>query len=127
MKTLELTTWERTQLMACVPERGTTSDMRKYMRILNVLELTQEERDEVGWTESLVIQDGKPAINPQTGIPLINITVQKPELAFKLSLEDADFGNLMALVDTRETWAIRGPDGKRTEVLLDKLKEASDE
>ena len=127
MKTLELTTWERTQLVACVPERGTTSDMRKYMRILNVLELTQEERDEVGWAAALAVQNGKPVVNPRSGTPLINVTWKKPELTFKLSLEDADFGNLMALVDTRETWAIKGQEGKLAEALLDKLKETSNE
>lgn len=127
MKQLELNTWQRTQLAACVPGRGTTSDFRKYMRILDIVELTQEERDEVGWVETLVVRDGKPAVNPQTGIPLINARWQEPDLTFELSFEDADFDVLMALVETRETWAIRGPEGKRTEALLDKLKEAGNE
>jgi len=97
-----------------------------YVRLLDILELSQEERNEVGWKETLVLQDGEPIVNPQTGLPTVTITVEQPELEFELAFEDADFGNLMVLVDKRETWAIRGPDRQRTRVLLDKLKEASD-
>lgn len=122
MRETHLTTWERMQLVTCVPERGRTNDLRKYMRLLNILDLTPEEKEEVEWTETLVLQDGQPVLNPQTGVPVANITVQKPELVFELSFEDADFDILMELVDARETWAIRGPDGKRTEALLDKLE-----
>lgn len=126
MKQLSLNAWERVQLAACVPERGSLHDYRMYVRLLDVLELSQEERERIGWKETLVLQDGEPVINPQTGLPVVSITVQQPELEFELAFEDADFDNLMALVDKRETWAIRGPDRQRTKALLDKLDKAKE-
>lgn len=123
MKSLELTTWERTQLVECVPEQGFTRDLRKHLRLLDTLELTPEERDKVGWTETPVIREGLPVINPRTGLPIVGVTVKQPERAFELAFEDADFDLLLGLVSLRETWPFRGLDGRRTETLLDKLEQ----
>lgn len=123
MKNLELTTWERMQLVECVPERGFTRDLRKYLRLLDILELTPEERGKVGWTETPVIRQGLPVINPHTGMPVVGVTVGQPQKTFELAFEDADLDLLVKLVGLRETWPFKGLDGQRTEALLDKLEQ----
>lgn len=124
MKQLDLITWERQQIILCVPERGSPANFRAYVRILDVAELTSEEKDEVGWTETQMLRDRQQLVNARTGLPIVNVTVEKPEHIFELSFEDADYKVLMQLAEARDTWAIRGPEKERVRVLLDKLETA---
>ena len=50
--TVELTTWERTRLVRVVGElRGGAALIRNAVRILDKLELTTEEKEQVGWQD----------------------------------------------------------------------------
>ena len=101
MKTIKFTTWERIQLTQCVPPQDSVHEVRKHLRVLQVLELTVEERKKVGW---VLTTDG-------------GISWQDARYEFELEFEDADFEHLCKLVEKREAW----PTMSETAALLDKI------
>lgn len=82
MKTISLTVFERLQLMGWLNQRqGDLRFLRRAMRVLDALELSEEEREEVGLVEA----DGM-------------LRWQDQERVFRIELEDADFALLAEAV-----------------------------
>ena len=102
MRTIKFTTWERIQATQCVPPQDSVHEVRKHLRVLQVLELTPEERKKVGW---VMTTDG-------------GISWQDAKHEVKLEFEDADFEHLLELVEKREAW----PTMPETATLLDKME-----
>jgi hypothetical protein len=92
MKTLQLTTWERTTLALLIArQRGDLAMLRRYFRLLDVLELSEDERKLVGW-ELTDSSNGNIA------------TWQRAEHAFQIELEDADFALLQNTAMSWDGW-----------------------
>jgi len=102
MKTLKLTTWERVQLLTCVPAQDTISNVRKHLRIMDILELSEDEQKLVGFT------------NVGQGFQWAR---DKQDHEFELTFEDSDLEHLIKLVEGRTDW----PSMKLTIQLLDKI------
>jgi len=112
MRNLRLNTWERVQLLQCVPPTGRTiEDVRKHLRVADILELTEEEKKLVGWREIQTTQ----GLSTSWGV---NAEVE-PEHEFEIQFEDSDHAHLMQLVSQRNEW----PTTKLTIALHEKLKE----
>lgn len=104
MKTLTLNIWERvqlTQLMA--QQRGNPQQYRKSIRVLDVVELTEEEQKAVGYQATVVNER-------------LDFSWQH-ERDFELSFEDADFKTLTDAVYSFSGW----PTDRRVGALLDKI------
>lgn len=111
MKELKFTTWERVQLIQCVPPTGRTiDDVRKHLRVADILELTEEEKELVGWIEVQTTQ----GMSTSWGID----AKVKPDHEFEIKLEDADLAHLMQLVGQRNEW----PTSQLTLDLHEKLE-----
>lgn len=112
MKNIMLTTWERVQLIQCVPPTGhTIEEVKKHLRVADILELTEKEKKLVGWREIQTTQ----GMSTSWGV---NAKVE-PDHEFEIEFEDADHAHLMQLVEQRQEW----PTSKLTLDLHDKLKE----
>ena len=102
MRKINLTTWERVQLLTCVPAQDTVSNVRKHLRIMDILELDEDEQKLVEFT------------NVGQGFQWAR---DKQDHEFELTFEDSDLEHLVKLVEGREDW----PSTKLTVVLLDKV------
>jgi len=102
MRKINLTTWERVQLLACVPVQDTVSNVRKHIRVMDTLELNEAEQKLVDFT------------NTGQGFQWSR---DKQDYEFELTFEDSDLEHLVKLVEGREDW----PSTKLTVVLLDKI------
>jgi len=102
MKTLKFTTWERVQLLTCIPAQDTVSNVRKHLRIMDVLELNEDEQKLVDFT------------NVGQGFQWAR---EKADYEFELAFEDSDLEHLVKLVEGRTDW----PSTRLTVVLLDKI------
>jgi len=102
MRNLRLTVWDRVQLVGCIPQQDTIDNVRKHIRFLDNLELTDKERKSVGMVATT---DG--------GLQWKNTT-----RLYDIELEDADFEHLMELVAAREQW----PTTRATDALHRKLE-----
>jgi len=111
MKSMSLTTWERIQLLKCVPPSAPTIEMvRKHLRVAGVLGLTEKEKELIGWQERNVP-------TPQ-GTQTQSIW-QDTEREWEIDFEDADFEHLRQLVNQRQSW----PTVPETLILDGKLRE----
>jgi len=112
MKTLNVNTWERVQLLQCVPPTGRTiEDVRKHLRVADILELTEEEKKLVGWKEIQTTQ----GLSTSWGID----AKVSPDHEFEIQFEDSDHAHLMKLVEQRNEW----PTSRLTVALHEKLLE----
>jgi len=111
MKNLKLTTWDRIQLVRCIPNQGSITDIAKYLRLVDVLELSESEGNEVGLREFTMP-------GPQGMMKGFEWNDQERE--FDLTFEDADFGLLQRLVAQYNEW----PRNPFTLELKEKLEEA---
>lgn len=112
MKETKLTTWERIQLIQCIPPTGRTiEEVRKHLRVADILELTEEEKKLVGWREIQTTQ----GMSTSWGI---NAKVE-PDHEFEIRFEDADHAHLIQLIGQRKEW----PTNKLTLDLHDKMEE----
>ena len=111
MKSLKLTAWDRIQLVRCIPAEGTISDIAKYLRLVDVLELSEEEGMEIGLREF--------STQGPRGV-LKRFEWDDQDREFDLSLEDADFGLLSRLVAKHKGW----PRSRLTLDLKEKLAAA---
>jgi len=102
MKDMELDIWERITLVDVIsrPEKTTDlSEVRKRLRLLEVLELSEEEVGEVGLkTEGTRI-------------------TWKDNVSTPITLEDADFEALAAIAKGWQHWRV----SKQVDVLAEKL------
>lgn len=104
MKTLTLDIWERVQLTTLMAQqRGNPAQYRRSIRVLDVVELSEEEREAVGYEAT--VTDGRLDFN------------WKHEWKYELSFEDADWKTLTAAVTSFGGW----PTDRRVGALLDKL------
>jgi hypothetical protein len=104
MKTLNLNIWERVQLTTLMAQqRGNPQQYRKSIRVLDVVELNEDEREAVGYEAT--VTDGRLDFD------------WKHERDFELSFEDADWDTLLAAVTSFSGW----PTDRRVGALLDKL------
>ena len=104
MKNVTLTIWERVQLTTLMAQqRGFPSDYRRFIRVLDVVELTEDERKAVGYTAT--VTDGRLDFD------------WKQAQDFELSFEDADWKTMIDAVTSFSGW----PGDRRVGVLLDKL------
>lgn len=107
MKTITLSNWERFWLTAIVGSGSapTMAQIRLGNKALDVLEMTDEEKTEVGWQP----------------IALGQFTWQK-ERDWELSFDD-DVWQLVQFYATQfQRWP-QDPRGRRTEALYDKIME----
>lgn len=112
MKELKLTTWERIQLLQCVPPTGKTiEEVGKHLRVAGILGLTEEEKELVGWLEVQTTQ----GVSTSWG----NKAKVEPNHEFEVQFEDSDHTHLMRLVEQRKEW----PTSQLTLDLHNKLKE----
>jgi len=112
MKTLNINTWQRVQLLQCVPPTGRTiEDVRKHLRVADILDLTEDEKKLVGWQEIQTTQGVSTSwgINAKLG----------PDHEFEIQFEDSDFAHLKSLIEQRKEW----PTSRLTIELHDKLSE----
>jgi hypothetical protein len=104
VKTLNLTIWERVQLTTLMAQqRGNPQQYRKSIRVLDVVELNEEEQEAVGYEAT--VTNGRLDFN------------WKHERDFELSFEDADYKTLTMAVTSFDGW----PTDRRVGALLDKL------
>lgn len=117
MKDLKLTTWQRVQLLRCIPPTAPTiEDVGKHLRVAGVLELTEKEKEFVGWEEAR-------AVSPTGELGTSTVWAQdKADHIFEISLEDADFKHLRVLMAQRRDW----PVSPLTLVLHDNIKRVMD-
>ena len=112
MKNIMLTTWERVQLIQCIPPTGhTIEDVRKHLRVADILELTEEEKKLVGWREIQTTQGMSTSWGMDAKV--------KPDHEFEVQFEDADFDHLKQLMTKRQEW----PTSQLTLELHEKLEE----
>lgn len=88
MKTVRLSTWERIQLLQCIPPTSPILDLPKHLRVMKLLDLTAEERQKVGF-----------AVAPNGSMKWTNT-----EHLFTIAFEDADFDHTMKLINARKSW-----------------------
>lgn len=109
MKTLSLTVWERLQLAGVLGEqRGNLAQIRRYLRVLDAVELSEAERLEIGL--QIVQQDGQP---PQ-------FRWREDAGEFNIELEDADFDILAEATHSYDQW----PANRLIVTMLDKIEAA---
>lgn len=118
MKELKLTTWDRYYLLQAIPQRGPTSEIRKHLRLMDVLSLTEEEKALVGWHETQIMTPQGPALNASWGDKQHGAQVGADH-EFVIEMEDADVTHLKQLASKHKGW----PTHKNTVLLEDKLKE----
>lgn len=100
---IELTTWERVQLMLLIGNtRGNVTQVRLGLRALDVLELSDEEKKQIGWFE------------PADGI----IQWQDRERTWELQFDDELWKFVVSQAKARRDWPIN----RLTLALLDKLE-----
>jgi len=104
MKNIQLTVWDRLQLLGCIPRQDDVINIRKHLRLMGVLELSDKEKIKVGLVTST---DG-------------SARWKDPDYYFKMEIEDADFEHMAMLVKKRDNW----PTTKQTIELLDKIDSA---
>lgn len=110
MKTLNLTVWERLQLSNVLSEqRGNLAQIRRYLRVLDAVELNETERLEIDL--QVVQQDGQP---PQ-------FHWREGAGKFDIELEDADFDILAEVVRSYVRW----PANRLIVAMLDKIEAAA--
>jgi len=102
MRKINLTTWERVQLLTCVPAQDTVSNVRKHLRVMDILELSEDEQKLVEFT------------NVGQGFQWAR---EKADHEFELVFEDSDLEHLVKLVEGRTDW----PSTRLTIELLDKI------
>jgi len=95
MKDLKLTTWDRIQLVRCIPNEGTIMDIAKYLRLVDVLELNESESDEVGLQEF--------STQGPMGV-MKRFEWDDQDREFDLAFEDADFTLLQRLAKQYQNW-----------------------
>jgi len=117
MKELKLTTWDRFYLLQSIPKQGDTRDVRKHLRLLDLLELTEEEKGLVGWHEMQVMTPRGPVTSATWGNKEQGAQVDT-DYVFIVEMEDADAAHLKQIVDKYAGW----PTHKNTVLLEDKLK-----
>lgn len=105
MKVVELTTWERVTLLGCIPPTCPLVELPKYLRIVEILTLTEGEEKIVGF---LRLPDGRSAWT-------------KTKYLFSIDFENADYRFLMQLVRARKQW----PTLKETQQVHDKLEDVA--
>lgn len=99
---VKLTTWERVQLAVMVGRaRGNVAQVRQGMHALDILELSNEEKEEIGWSE------------PAEGI----VQWQDREQIWELQIDDELWKFVVAQAKARRDWPIN----QLTLQLLDKL------
>lgn len=108
MKRLQLTTWERVTLLGCIPRTCLLVEMPQYLRVVEILTLTEEEENLVEYTTRRT-PDGRESA-----------TWEKTELLFDVEFSKVDFRFLMGLVDARKQW----PRLAQTLVLIERLEDA---
>ena len=118
MKELKLTTWDRFYLLQTIPKKGLTRDVRKHLRLLDLLELTEEEKVLVGWREVQTMTPQGPATSATWGNKGQGAQVGADHI-FIIEIEDADATHLKQLADVHAGW----PTHINTPLLEDKLKE----
>lgn len=112
MKELKLTTWERVQLLQCVPTQGSISDIRKHLRLVEKLEMTDEEKALVSWKETRIMTPTGPGTTTVWGENMAGHV-------FEINLEDADFEHIKRLMGQHKGW----PVNPLTVALYDKIEE----
>lgn len=116
MKEIKLTTWERMQLLRCVPPAAPTIEaIGKHLRVAGILELTAEEKKRVGWKETRVMTPTGPGMTTTWNEDMT-------DYVFEISLEDADFEHLKDLMTQRRDW----PVSPLTIALHDKIKQVGE-
>lgn len=122
LKTLQLTTWERTQLINLVAtQEGNVVQLRQWFQILDVLELSEDEKELVGWQRW---QDDGICPHCKGSLPgrgQQRFMWRDSAHLFDLEFEDADFIILSQAAMTFPRW----PANRLCLELLDKV--SSDE
>lgn len=114
MKEMKLTTWERIQLLRCVPPTAPTiEDVAKHLRVGGILDLSEEEKELVGWKETRMM-------TPQGLVMRPTWDESMAEHLFEIAMEDADFKHLQSLMAKYKAW----PTSQFTIDLHEKIKEA---
>ena len=103
---LNLTTWERIQLLQTLPSQGPLPQLLQSLRVGQALDLSEQERKEVGMT-----------VDQASGA----IRWQDRERQFPITLDTADFEYLCAQVKARREWAY----SPLTVKLLSQLQDVS--
>ena len=95
MRELRLTTWERLELRRCIPPDAPMDDLPALLRLLDILVLSDEEKETVGYREVEVLTAQGPGLQPLW---------DEPEMEFTLEFETGDFERLLVLVEARPRW-----------------------
>lgn len=104
MKTLTLNIWERVQLATVMAQQhGNPVQYRRYIRVLDVVEMTEDEREAVGYETTVI--GNRLDFNWKRG------------QEYELSFEDADWKTLVTTATSFKGW----PTDRRVGTLLDKL------
>lgn len=104
MKTLNLNIWERVQLTSLMAQqRGTPQQYRRFIRVLDVVEMSEAEVKTTGYKANVV--NGR-----------LDFSWEQAQ-NFELEFEDADYKTLITAVTSFIGW----PTDRRVGPLLDKL------
>ena len=102
---IKLTAWERTQLLQFIgspDQRGDLKALKRAIKVFDVLELTEDEKKEIGWTNEAAFLTC-PRCQERIETSNDNGRWEDTEREFELSFEDADFVLLKNAV-TFESW-----------------------
>lgn len=121
MKELKLTTWDRFHLLQTIPDSGTTNEIRKHLRLIALLEFTEEEKVLVGWQEMQIMTPQGPARRVIWGDKEHGAQVEA-DYEFTIEMEDADAAHLKKTTDQYTKW----PTHKNTTLLANKLKKIAE-
>jgi len=103
---MEFTTWERVQLLQCIPPQSKTiTELRQNLRLAGMLELNEEEKQKIGWRQT----GNQFAWGRGSELPV--------EHEWKIDFEDADYTHLVNLAKRRQGW----PTQQETLPLVEKL------
>lgn len=104
MRKLNLTTWERLQLIKSIPQTVPTAELNKHVSLVELLSLSEEENALVGLT---MLSNGS-AVWKDT------------EREFEILLEDAEYDLINKLVIARQDWIVT----RLSLVLIEKVAHA---
>lgn len=121
MYRMQLTLWERLQLDLCIPRNAPLNEIRQLLRITDVLALSSEDKDAIGYTFSMVRSPAGPINIPEWNQEKL-AELDDERDAQAIDLESEDMKKLRQLAERREYW----PTETRSIELKEKLKAAEE-
>lgn len=109
MRVLNLTTWERVQLLSSIPRDAPLREIPKHLRVMDILTLSEKEKEAIKFRQTIMA-------TPEGPRPGNTWDDQKRK--WELEFEDADYAHLVKTAKARSKW----PTDDLTTALMEKLE-----